>query len=395
MKEIFTDITIVGGGLIGAATALSLSALGFNIIILEKNRNYMFKNISKDTRTVAISEGTKNFLNTIGIWNELSKFAQPIKSIKIIDRKFTDNLTFDNERRNSNLGYIVKNKKILDIFYSKIIKKKNILILNNIEINGIRNSYDKVEIYTKNYKICSNLNISSDGKNSKVRNLLKTNFYKKNYNKIASVINFSHSIDHNNTAYEIFYKHGPLAILPMKSNNNKNLSSIVWTNTNEYSHNLKYLSEKYLKFTLSEKIKDCVGEVLKIYSLQQFSLSAHINTSFFDKRTIYVGDSAHSFHPIAGQGWNLGMNDVEILYNLSKSQQKLGIEIGSLNFCKSYHNNTFFKAYRLYQITDKLDNLFQHSNILSKSFRKVGINIISKNNKIKNTISDFAMGINL
>ena len=120
----------------------------------------------------------------------------------------------------------------------------------------------------------------------------------------------------------------------------------------------------------------------------------HINTKFYERRTLYVGDSAHSFHPIAGQGWNLGMNDIKNLFFLSKKYLSLGIELGDSFFCKEFHNENFYNAYRLYQITDKLDSIFRIQNPLISIGRKSALNYIQRNKKVKNKISDFAMGIN-
>jgi len=107
-----------------------------------------------------------------------------------------------------------------------------------------------------------------------------------------------------------------------------------------------------------------------------------------------VGDAAHSFHPIAGQGWNLGMKDVENLFNLIIKYKSLGIEIGGEYFCKEYHNNNYYNAYRLYQVTDKLDSFFQNQNPVISFVRSQGLKYLQKNKKINNWISDFAMGIN-
>ena len=86
MKEIDANINIIGGGLVGSIAAYSLSKLGYKISILEKKKYY--KNDSfKDNRTVAISEGTKGFLNKIGLWNDISVYCEPIKNIKVVDRK--------------------------------------------------------------------------------------------------------------------------------------------------------------------------------------------------------------------------------------------------------------------------------------------------------------------
>ena len=393
MKEIQSDINIIGGGLIGAAIAYSVSKLGKDVVVLEQKAKFDHKKIL-DKRTTAISEGTKKFLEEINIWKEIAKHAQPIKKIQIIDRNQSNKIYFDNQRRNSNLGYIVKNELILGSLYKKLEKKNNVKIFNNISVKDIFYEGSRIVTKHKNFFINSNLLIASDGKNSLVRKIFKTPIFSKEYNKKAIVINFYHSKNHHNTAYEFFYKNGPFAILPMLKIKNKFQSSIVWTNTNEYISGLLSLDDSKIISILNEKSNGSVGEIKKIITKQTFSLSAHLNSRFFEKRMIYLGDSAHSFHPIAGQGWNLGMQDVESLYGLVKKYNSLGLELGDEIFCKEFHKDNFFKAYRLYQITDKVDSVFKLDNTIFNNIRFSAINLIEKSKKLKNRISDFAMGIN-
>ena len=390
MKEIYSNVTIIGGGLIGVASALALSKLGLKVTILEHKPIYQKRN-NQDTRTIAISEGTKNFLNKLGVWVKLQKYSEPIKAIKIIDRDLSNNLDFDNSRRTSNLGYIIKNRIFLDIFYKEINKIKQIKVYNNISIQKLEKS-DFSQIYTQKFLFKSDLCIAADGKKSSIKNLLKINDYKKNYNKKALVTTFEHTKSHENTAYEFFFRDGPLAILPMQKEKNKFISSIVWTNKNNFIDMLSLNENKILSLILTEKTNKIIGDIKKIITKQAFPISAHVNSSFHSSNTIFIGDSAHSFHPIAGQGWNLGMKDVETLFELSKTYLSLGIEVGGENFCKDYHDNSYFRAYRLFQLTDKLDNLFLQENIFFKVLRSSGLKIIKKNQNIKNKISDFAMG---
>ncbi len=392
MKEIYSDINIIGGGLIGAACAFSLSGLGYKISIIEKNTLLSPKKNNHDERTVAISEGTKEFLSNVGLWHEISKFAEPIKKIKIVDRNFSNFINFDNSRRNSNLGYIVKNKIVLAIIYSHLKRRKNIKILDNSKITGLDYSGDHVITYGPDFEVYADLNVAADGKNSFIKKTLKTNSFQKDYSKKALVLTFSHSLNHNNTAYEFFYKNGPLAILPMQKKNNEHNSSIVWTNENNYIDSLSKVDTSTLISILNEGTKNIIGDVKKIYTMQAFPLSAHLNTRFYEKRTIYIGDSAHSVHPIAGQGWNLGMKDIETFLEISQKYKSLGIDLGSKFFCKEYHDNSFYRAYRLYLLTDKLDSLFQNESSLIYLGRSLGMKTIQLNKKLKNKISDFAMG---
>tara|TARA_B100001057_G_scaffold411763_1_gene427560 strand:- start:21 stop:1202 length:1182 start_codon:yes stop_codon:yes gene_type:complete len=393
MKEIQSNIIIVGGGLIGAASAYSLSQLGNKVVVLELKAKFDQKKIL-DKRTTAISEGTKKFLEEINIWKEISYNAEPIKKIQIIDRNQSNKIYFDNQRRNSNLGYIAKNEFILNNLYRKLQKQKNVKIFNNVSVKDIIYKGNKVVAKLNNLSISSNLLLASDGKNSHIRKIFKTPVYNKDYKKKAIVVNFYHSKNHHNTAYEFFFKKGPLAILPMKKNNNKFQSSIVWTNTNEYINSLISLDDNKIISILNDKIKGSIGEINKIITKQTFPLKAHLNSKFFENKVIYLGDSAHSFHPIAGQGWNLGMQDLESLYNLTKNYNSLGLELGDEIFCKKFHNDNFFKAYRLYQITDKIDSIFKIDSPIFNHARFSAINFIQRSKKLKYQISDFAMGFN-
>ena len=123
-------------------------------------------------------------------------------------------------------------------------------------------------------------------------------------------------------------------------------------------------------------------------------MSSHLNSKFYSERIIFIGDAAHSIHPIAGQGWNLGIRDVKNLYNLSEEQKGLGLEVGALNYCKTYHDKCYYDSYRMYNITDKLNSLFISDSKIIKLLRGIGFEIIEKNNFLKKSISNFAMGLN-
>ena len=206
------------------------------------------------------------------------------------------------------------------------------------------------------------------------------------------VINFTHTKNHNNKAYEFFYKNGPLAILPMKKTSSKFQSSIIWSNNPRYLKALFLTQDENLKKILNKKSKYVLGNINKILSKQIFPLSAHINSRFYENKIIYLGDSAHSFHPIAGQGWNLGLRDLKKLYYLSKKTKENGLLLGSKDFCKNYNQNCYYDSFRLFHITDKFNSLFKLDNFVFTSFRSLGFAIIQKNKKLKKIITNFAMG---
>ena len=167
-------------------------------------------------------------------------------------------------------------------------------------------------------------------------------------------------------------------------------STIIWSNDNEFLEKLKNSDDTFIKSFIEEKIGNIVGNIYKINSSQIFPLSAHINDSFINKRLIYVGDAAHSIHPIAGQGWNLGVNDVKNLYEISENKK---IEIGGDLFCQMYNNKSYHKAFQLFQITDKLNSHFMNSGNIYRSFSNIGFGFIENNIPLKNKITKYAMGV--
>ena len=396
MKELNCDLHIVGGALTGLLTAYCVSSLGYKVIVSERKKIILHnKKLTADTRTTAIAEGSKVFLETQGLWKFIKGFAEPIKNIKVLDESSNSNLDFINPMPKSNLGYIVKNSKLISILIKELQKKNNVNFITGSNLNSISYSNSKVISFSNNKKINSKLIIAADGKHSAVRKILGTNFINKKYNEKALVINFFHERPHNNIAYEIFLKNGPLAILPMQKERNKNQSALIWSNRPEIVDKIASSSfhNRYLKEILNEKIYQQLGSVTNINSLQSFPLSAHINEKFYDNKTVYVGDSAHSIHPIAGQGWNLGLRDVKSITALLKEAKERKLEIGTKSFCKMYNDACYFDAYRLFEITDKLDWVFKKDQSYFKFLKKAGFSIINKNKAFKEKIVKFAMGI--
>jgi 2-octaprenyl-6-methoxyphenol hydroxylase len=393
MKEIISNILIVGGGMSGLLSALALSTTKNQIIVIDKN---FFTDASKtknDFRTTAIAEGSKKFFEEIKLWTSLKKHSELINNIRVFDRNEKSKINFYNSKTSNPLGYVLRNTHIKTEIIKLLKRKKNIILLENENLKNISFCNEYAEVITKRFKIKTNLVLATDGKFSSVRNIFNTPAYSKLYKHKALVVNFSHTKNHKNIAYEIFHKTGPLAILPMKSNSSKYYcSSLIWSNEIKYINSLIKIKPNLLKNIVEEKISQQVGEIIKLFDIKAFNLSAHLNTKFFERRLVYLGDSAHSIHPIAGQGWNLGVRDVKNILEVIIDAQNLGLDIGANYVCKKYHDLSFYDAYVFYQITDKLNSVFLKNNILSLNIRRLGFKIIEKNKDLKNFISNFAMG---
>ena len=389
-----SEFLIIGGGLTGLMTAYALAPLKKNIIIIDKFDFGILRDHNVDLRTTAIAEGSKIFFEKINIWTQLSKYAEPIKCIKVIDRTENRKINFYNKNTSQYLGYIIRNIDLKNVVVRSLKRLKNIQLISNVSLRSLAYSDNFIHAICNKLSIKSKLIIAADGKHSSVRNFLKTPIYNKNYNHSALVVNFHHTKNHNSTAHELFFNSGPLAILPMKKTKTHLFSSsIIWSNDKSRVSHLKKIKPDFLHSILEEKVKKLTGEIKKIVNVQAFDLSAHINTKFYDRRLIYLADAAHSIHPIAGQGWNLGIRDIQNCLKVIQESIDLGLDIGDAFVCKNYHELSFVDAYILYQITDKFNSIFLNDSIISNRLRQLSFGIIENNKKIKNYITNFAMGI--
>ena len=393
MKELKCDILIVGAGLTGLMTAYALAPLKKDIILIDKFDFEKEKQKKKDIRTTAISEGSRDFFDKIKIWEQLSKFAEPIKKIHVVDRSDDRKIIFYNDEFKKNLGYIIKNSEIKNIVLKRIKKIKNIKLMKNFLLKKIHHTDDSVNATFNDLSISASLLIAADGKKSSISNLFKAKKTVKKYDHSALVLNISHKKNHMNIAHEIFFNSGPLAVLPMKKTN-KNLfsSSVIWSSRDPHFSSKLISNKKIMTELLQEKIFKYVGEISNIVGLEKFPLSAHINNKFYEKRVIYIGDSAHSIHPIAGQGWNLGVKDIENCCLVLTEATRLGLDIGENYFNKKYNDKSYFNAFSWFQITDKLNNIFLKDGLMANLFRKNGFKIIEKNKFLKKHITNYAMG---
>ena len=389
MKEFNTDVLIVGSGLVGLVAAHCLSGLNYKVTLVDKKNLINSKNSFKDTRTVAVSEGSKIFLESLYLWSFIENYAEPIKNINVYDRSSNNKILFSNQIKNKKLGYVIENKQFSKILINQLKKFKNTKVHYGFNLVDVELNDKCTRAFSNNSIINSKIIIAADGKNSQIKKIVGNKTFKKKYNESALVLNLFHKKKLNNTAYEIFYKTGPLAILPMKSSKGFFQSTIIWSNDDTFLRKLTSLEKTFIKNFIEEKIGHIVGSITKINSNQIFPLSAHINDSFINKRLIYVGDAAHSIHPIAGQGWNLGVNDVKNLYEISKYEK---INIGSDLFCQMYNNKSYQRAFQLFQITDKLNSHFINSGKIYRFLSNIGFGLIEKNQSLKNKITKYAMG---
>ena len=396
------DIVICGGALAGMTLALALKLKGFNIVIVDPKsvKDLIFF----DKRTTAIAEGPRQYYEYMGVWNKIKKYSEPIKIINIKDGSSRVNLNFDSEEfkynKNINsLGHVVENSHLLKAINSLINNKKLGGHVKRIKASVLSIDADKfsanVTLSNQNILNC-NLVVASDGKFSATRKMMDIETKSYSYKQEAFVCSILHEKKHNNIALEKFLPGGPLAILPMKNYKKKYRSSVIWSDLSEVSKSRFHAANNntlQVEYELEIHCKEWLGKVKLEGYTALFPLELTLSKSLIDNRFILMGDSAHSIHPIAGQGFNLTIRDIKAFVNECYKRKELGLDIGTKIFLKNFERKRLLDINSLVRATHILNKLFENKNPSIKLFRRAGLSVVEKSTLMKKLFMRYAMGI--
>ncbi len=371
-------IIIVGGGLSGLLTAVALKNIG-EITLIDPNINKPYK----DFRTTAISHGSSLFLEKLGIWKDIKELGA-IDKIKIFDNEGERDSVFSSDFENNShpMGYIIENKYIISA-YKKALPK-GIAIVEDF-VSSIDKENNQITLKSGDQHKFDIL-IAADGRNSFVREHLNINTRSKSYKQSAMVSIVEHEKPHNNIAVERFTAAGPLAILPMAD---QHKSSIVWSEENEIAKKI-FESDDFQSLLERGTSKD-IGKITKITDRAMYPLSLKYMRKMVHNDIIFIGDAAHAIHPIAGQGYNLTIRDIEALKEKLEGNISLGFALKS--GLEQFSSSRMRDIYKLIAATDGLNSLFSTDNFAVKALRRVGVGIFSKSTKVKDYTIKYAMGL--
>ena len=363
------DFLIIGAGLIGAIAALALVNKKFKVLVIDKKVE-----LPNDDRTLAVNANSIDFLKQLGIWDRLKSKPQPIDKIIIEDNINKKPLIFEND--DESMGNVILNKELSNVARQKLVNLKILKIDANINISKIL-PYKTILIDNKNY-IFKKV-IISIGKNI-VSNLNhKTiTFDQKHQSHVGF---FEHSKDHNNTAYEFFTHEGPLAVLPAPSGNKKK-STFIYSSKEDIN---KYQIRKLI----NKKTINSHGKLFFDQSISKFPIIPHLIK--YNHNFIYIGDSLKSIHPVAGQGWNLGIKDIQ---TLCKLLDKYSLEEKNVN--SFYYSRRIIESSIFLSFTSLLNFFYEGKSQLNNKIIKAGFTSLRKFKFLRDIFIKQAMGrINL
>ncbi len=359
--EAIDEIVILGGGPVGLLAALLIGQDQININIFEKKtRNELIST----KRSLALSLSTVGVLKKVGIDAEINNSFIPIKKIHTSQKDSFGRVVIGNED-NIPVGYVINYGILSKLLLDQIKAKKNILFFHKKNISKVDSKKQEL-ILTNNEKIIYKFLIVSDGG----ENLLNSDFrYDKNKdfeNLYGIVSDISTDYKHNNCAYERFLKTGPMALLPI---DNMNQSALIWTGNKSYIELLMKLNNIEFKKQIEKEFGERLGDVLQVGEKYLFPLKQKKLIKFYDKNILVFGNASHVLHPVAGQGFNLSVRDINSFQKLAKEKNY----VLDLSFLNEYSSAREIEINRVMKVTKNIVNLFRNNIFGVSKLRSFGL----------------------
>ncbi|MBL4940427.1 MAG: 2-octaprenyl-6-methoxyphenyl hydroxylase [Colwellia sp.] len=411
------DIIISGGGLSGCLMALSLANLSkadgglLSIAIVEATKAETVKIQANtrslfDDRVLALSHGSAAYLKKMAVWPYLSSDACAIEKIDISDRGHYGKARLEAQQQGvSALGYVIEMAVIGKGLLTELADKSNVHWFNPDSISDINWKPDddtatvSVEL-NSGTSIQASLLLACDGVNSPCRQLAGINVNHSDYHQVALIANVATEHPHKNKAYERFTEFGPLAMLPLSKlraklkvkPNGQGRCSLVWTMTPEQSEAMLLLNNDHFCQQLELAFGSWLGKITQVGKRDVYPLVLLQASQQTYHRMALVGNAAHTIHPIAGQGFNLGLRDVQLMAELIAQALKNNQDIGSFALLNNYAQQRQRDQKQTIKLTDSLVTLFANDLPPLIAGRNIGLKVMNYFSPLKKTLVNKLMG---
>ena len=386
------DLLIVGGGLVGSSLALKLADSGLKIGVIEAQNEAERTSSPASLRALALSRSTVQNLQTMNVWEPIRKEATPIKHIHVSDKgHFGKTRIHAKDKGVEALGYVVV-AKVLEKAIDLELRHQSITLISPARVIALKAGPDRICVTLKhgeeNITASARLLIGADGANSTIRSLLKIGQKTREYGQTAIITEVRTQKDHGFTAYERFTTTGPLAFLPL----DRRTCSVVWTQTHENADALLKQGKLAVEAALQLAFGYWLGEIELLSKPVGFPLKLIRADRMLDERVLLIGNAMHQIHPVAGQGFNLGLRDAELLADRIKTQIAFDGDIGDPEFLKHYVSARKEDLDKVITFTDGLVRIFSNDLLPISVVRNLALVVLDRFPAAKRLLARHAMG---
>lgn len=386
------DVLIVGGGMVGAALACALGNSSLKVAVLDRALSAA-AGPAYDRRVSAITLASQSFFENTGVWEGMvQQCVSPVQEMQVWSENGSGSVHFNAaEIGEPRLAWIIENSVVQSAFVERLHQFTNVHFLCPIEITQISLADEAVTVMLKDGRtLCTRLLVGADGADSEVRRVSGIETQSLNLDQKGLVATVTTEKPHAQVARQRFLATGPLAFLPLDE---PNTCSIVWSADTARADQLLALDDPAFLAALQSSIGDNLGEIRTVSARLAFPLALAHAKAYTAPRVALIGDAAHTVHPLAGQGVNLGFLDAaclaEVLLDASAKQKDIGVHA----VLRRYERWRRGDNLAMVSITGAFRYLFGNDLPLVNAVRNLGLDLTNAATPVKNFIMRRASGL--
>jgi 2-octaprenylphenol hydroxylase len=388
------DILIIGSGIVGATTALALAkktTLRIALLDVKKiSAEWQFE--KKDLRVSAISLASQRIFHQLNVWPAVqAKRVSPYEKMHVWDANSLGQVEFDCRAiQQITLGYIVEDSVLRTSILEQCFQCQNLTMISPVQLHSLHETPDYAEIHADDNRVFqAKMIIGADGGQSWLRTQADIEFVSRDYAHRAIVTTVKTELPHQATARQCFLTTGPLAFLPLTD---PHTSSIVWSTSPEDATCLLALSNEDFQQKLAQAFDNKLGNVFAKEPRLSFDLHMRHVKNYVKPRLALVGDAAHTIHPMAGQGVNLGLLDAAALVDVIVDAQQKKRDFASLSVLRRYERWRKSDNAIMLSFVEGIKCLFASESKSVRQLRQLGMATSNSLTWIKKFFTNYAAG---
>ena len=394
------DVAIIGGGMVGASLASGLSDSSLRTIVIDRQGlapEPAAEASPYSSRVSALTEASIELFKHYGAWEKMCQQRTcPYRHMQVWDGEGTGEVHFDADIVGlSHLGYIAENTVIRQTLLEQ-------LATTEVDLIGDQQSFD-FECESDGYrinlgngqKIHTRLLVGADGAESHVRQWAGIPLKREDCLHRALVTTVETENYHQDTAWQVFLDSGPLAFLPLPDQDGRHFCSIVWSLLPEQANRMMSLDESGFCQTLERNFEARLGKLKLVDQRYRYPLQHRHALQYYRSGIVLIGDSAHTIHPLAGQGVNLGLQDVEVLTGELLRAHRRGDDIGADHVLQRYQRRRKGANLAMQTAMNAFQHLFNADDLAIRWLRNAGMNFTNHSPILKQQLIARAMGLQI
>ena len=388
IKSVF-DGAVIGGGVVGLSIALGLAQRGFSVAVIDTGPLTAAIEPA-NSRVVALNQASQSLLSSLGVWSLIEENAlAPYEHMMIWDSSNAAQIEFDCRMiAQDKLGWIVQESMIREALLKRLSDMTTVTLFPSESVKALHEQSGTISIKSETMHWTAKCLFAADGARSICRSLLNVSLTTWPYDQQALVSTVRTSHPHKKTAYQVFNPEGPLAFLPLAD---PYQCSIVWSTTPDRAKALLALSEEAFNQALTKAFAAQLGDVLESGARFQFPLVMRHVETYVGAHWVFLGDAAHTIHPLAGLGLNLGLADVTGYFDLLDKQSKSG-QLLSNRSLQAFQRQRKHAVWQVILLMQGIKMLFSNSLLPVQWLRGVGLRCCNHLPLLKRLFIGYAAG---